>query len=239
MQRAVSADRQSTFRACDVSIVIPTLNAGATLAGCLCRLEGAQGAEIIVVDGGSLDNTIAIARRHGASVISAKRGRGSQLRAGAAQASRTWLLFLHADTCLEAGWTDAVGQWSNGPNASDVFASFTFKLDDDSWRAHLLEWLVDARVRWLGLPYGDQGLLLHRDLLKRVGGYADMPLMEDVDLVRRLGRRRLTLLRASAVTSADRWRRDGWVLRSLRNLACLALFQLGVAPQRIVRLYER
>ena len=90
-----------------------------------------------------------------------------------------------------------------------------------------------------GLPYGDQGLLIHRDALDSVGGYAPLPLMEDVDLVGRLRRGGLTQLTTPAVTSAERWRRDGWLRRSLRNLACLALFKLGVSPGRIAQIYGR
>ena len=224
----------------DLTVVIPTLNAAGTLAGCLdCRREAA-GVEIIVVDGGSGDETLAVARRRKARVATAPRGRGGQLRAGAATTGRPWLLFLHADTQLQPGWSEAVARWTCRPQARESFAVFRFKLDDAGWRARLLERLVQARVTLLRLPYGDQGLLIHRDLYDRVGGYsADLPLMEDVDLVRRLGAARLSVLDAAAVTSAARWRRDGWLRRSLRNLTCLALFRLGVAPRWIARFYER
>ena len=88
------------------------------------------------------------------------------------------------------------------------------------------------------LPYGDQGLLIHRDLLRAAGGIRPLPLMEDVDLVRRLGRHRLVRLDAAAVTSAAKWQRDGWTRRSARNLLCLALWFLGVPAHCIARLYR-
>jgi hypothetical protein len=94
-------------------------------------------------------------------------------------------------------------------------------------------------VALLALPYGDQGLLIHRDLYDQLGGYRPLPLMEDVDLVRRIGRRRLTVLPVRAETSARRWRQDGWLARSARNLVCLALFFVGVPAARIARLYGR
>ena len=236
MSRAACAQ----FAAETLSVIIPTLNAAGRLSATLDRLGEARGAEIIVVDGGSSDDSASIAAMHGAICLQADRGRGTQLRAGAALASRPWLLFLHADTLLEAGWFAAAQAWADSAGAEDGFAAFTFELDDDNWRARLLSWLVEVRARHLGgLPYGDQGLLIHRDLYNRVGGYAAIPLMEDVDLARRLGHRRLTLLSAHAVTSADRWRRDGWIRRSVRNRICLTLFQIGVSPATIVRLYER
>ncbi len=228
------------FTAETLSVIIPTLNAGRRLGATLDRVSEARGAEVIVVDGGSSDDSLSIATMHGAIGLQADRGRGTQLRAGAALTSRPWLLFLHADTLLQIGWMAAAQSWADSAGAEDRFAAFTFKLDDDDWRARLLSWLVDARARRLGgLPYGDQGLLIHRDLYNRVGGYAAIPLMEDVDLARRLGRRRLSLLPTHAVTSADRWRRDGWIRRSVRNRICLTLFQIGVSPATIVRLYER
>ena len=94
-----------------------------------------------------------------------------------------------------------------------------------------------ARVAWLGLPYGDQGLLVSRRLYNEAGGYRPLPLMEDVDLVRRIGRRRLAMLGADAFTSGERWRRDGWLRRSARNLLCLTLFRFGMPAERLARLY--
>ena len=216
-----------------LSVVIPALNAGAVLGECLLNLAGAD--EVVVVDGGSTDDTVAVAAQAGAAIVHAPRGRGAQLSAGAAAAGGGWLLFLHADTRLGQGWREAVAQHvaAHGQDA----ACFRFRLDDPAWQARLLERAVALRVRRLRLPYGDQGLLISRALYEAVGGFRALPLMEDVDLIRRIGRRRLRVMEAAAITSAERWRRDGWLRRSLRNLSCLALYTLGVSPERIARLY--
>ncbi|WP_294173712.1 TIGR04283 family arsenosugar biosynthesis glycosyltransferase [uncultured Sphingomonas sp.] len=216
-----------------LSVVIPALNAGPELESCLAELSGAD--EIIVTDGGSTDDTILVAERARARVVQAPRGRGVQLQAGAAAATGDWLLFLHADTKLGRGWHEAVAQHIAA--RSHMAACFRFQLNDGAWQARLLERAVALRVRVLGLPYGDQGLLISRALYEAVGGYRALPLMEDVDLVRRVGRRRLQMLDMAAATSAERWRRDGWLRRSARNFACLALYTLGVSPERIARLY--
>ncbi len=216
-----------------LSVVIPTLNAAPHLRACLARLEGAD--EVIVADGGSGDASKAIAVEHGARVIDAPAGRGMQLRAGAAAARGDWLLFLHADTSIGPGWHEMVQRhMSERPGEA---ACFGFRLDDPSWQARLIERGVAFRVRALALPYGDQGLLVSRALYRQVGGFRPLPLMEDVDLVRRIGRNRLRPLDLPATTSADRWRRDGWWRRSARNLSCLALFGIGVSPERIARFY--
>ncbi|MGI8931437.1 MAG: TIGR04283 family arsenosugar biosynthesis glycosyltransferase [Sphingomicrobium sp.] len=217
-----------------LTIVIPALNASATLGPCLASLDGAE--EIILVDGGSSDDSAEIARRAGANVMTATRGRGAQLRAGGESASGDWLLFLHADTRLGAGWRTAVA--AHIDSAPDKAGYFNLVLDDLAWQARLIERGVALRVRLLSLPYGDQGLLISRDLYSQLGGFRPLALMEDVDLARRIGRHRLRLLDATALTSADRWRRDGWLRRTVRNFACLALYALGVSPARLARLYR-
>jgi rSAM/selenodomain-associated transferase 2 len=216
-----------------LSVVIPALNAGAVLGECLVSVAGAD--EIVVVDGGSSDDTVAVAAQAGAAIVHAPLGRGVQLHAGATAARGNWLLFLHADTKLGSGWREGVAHHvaAHGQEA----ACFRFRLDDSAWQARLLERAVALRVRRLRLPYGDQGLLISRALYEAVGGYRALPLMEDVDLVRRLGRGRLRMLKVAAVTSAERWRQGGWLRRSARNLSCLVLYAMGVSPERIARLY--
>ncbi len=184
------------------------------------------------MDGGSRDGTVRAAG--GARVLTAPRGRGSQIAAGLDAASFDWRLVLHADTRLGPGWRNAVAAHADTMRAG----YFRFVLDSADPRARRLERTVAWRSRVLGLPYGDQGLLIHRDLLASVGGMRPIPLMEDVDLVRRIGRGRLAALDADAVTSAERWEREGYRRRSARNLACLSLWFAGVPPGIIRRLYS-
>lgn len=218
-----------------LSIIIPALDASQTLPKTLAALAG--DVDVVVVDGGSMDDSADCATQLGARVVAAPRGRGSQLRAGAEAAWNDWLLFLHADTVLDRGWRETINHFCAKAENRARAAAFRFALDDPSPRARRLERMVAWRVRWLGLPYGDQGLLIHRDLYRAVGGFKPLPLMEDVDLVRRIGRARLVALPVAARTSATRWRRDGWLNRSARNLACLGLYYLGVSSHLIKRLY--
>jgi len=218
-----------------LSVVIPALNAASTLAETIAAVA-ATATEMVVVDAGSTDATASVARDAGARVCTAPRGRGAQLAAGVAAARAPWLLLLHADTVLAPDWPEAAARHiAAGPARAGYFR---FALASPDPRARRLERAVVWRCRVLALPYGDQGLLIHRDLLAAVGGIRPLPLMEDVDLIRRLGRARIAPLAASAVTSASRWERDGWWRRSARNLVCLAAWFAGVPPARIVRLYR-
>ena len=214
-----------------LSVVIPTLNAAALLASDtgVGRRGGRGGGR-----GRRQQRRNAGAGGYaGARVCSRRRADAEQqLAAGVAAAHGEWLLLLHADTRLAPGM-------ARKPGVDPARAGyFRFALDSDDPRARRLERLVAWRCRVFALPYGDQGLLIHRDLLAAVGGIRPLPLMEDVDLVRRLGRRRLMPLDATAVTSAEKWQRQGWYRRSLRNLACLTLYFAGVPPRHIARLYR-
>jgi rSAM/selenodomain-associated transferase 2 len=227
-----------------ISVVIPTLNAEARLAATLSALVPAavEGLvrEVIVVDGGSTDHTAAIVEESGAHMIRKSGGRGYQLARGAMQAKQPWLLFLHADTVLEAGWEREASQFMDRVDSEArpaAAAAFRFALDDTGARPRLLEQMVALRCALLRLPYGDQGLLISRALYDEVGEHRPLPLMEDVDLVRRLGRRRVTLFAARAVTSAERFRREGYLRRSARNLLCLTLYAGGVSTKTLGRLY--
>lgn len=221
-----------------ISVVIPTLNAAETLSQLLAAVHAAAIVkEVIVADGGSCDETVCLARSERAAVVQAARGRGNQLAAGAAAASADWLLFLHADCRLEPGWEGAVGAFVAASEATARAGYFDLALDDPAPAARRVERIVAWRCRFLALPYGDQGLLIARRLYDAIGGFAPLPLMEDVDLVRRLGRRRLARIGGRCLASARRYRRDGYWRRPLCNLFCLSLYFAGVPPRWIARLY--
>lgn len=220
-----------------LSIVIPTLDAAATLPSTLAAVHAWPGVELIVADGGSNDDTVAIAEAAGAKVVRGARGRGAQLASGAAAAHGDWLLFLHADTTPEPGWAAAAAAFIADPANVARAGVFALRFDDPAPAARRLERIVAWRTRRLGLPYGDQGLLIARRFYDSLGGFRPLVLMEDVDLAGRIGKRRLALLPAAVLTSAVRYRREGWYRRPLRNLACLALYYLGLPPRLIARVY--
>lgn len=234
-------DGRKRARRLNLSVVIPTLNAAETLSATIDALASADrrgiDLEIVVADGGSSDSTVSLAESLGAEVVIAEPGRGPQLIAGAKTAQGDWLLFLHADTILERGWDATVMVFTSDDRNRDRGAVFSFALDDDAVAARRLERVVRFRNNWFGLPYGDQGLLIHRRFYSRLGGYNPLPLMEDVEIVRRIGMARLARFDVKAITSARRYQKSGYAPRMLRNFVCLALFFLRVPPRWIAKLY--
>jgi len=227
-----------------LSVVIPALNAEHRLADALSALVPAVVSglvrDVVIADGGSSDATALIAEAAGAALIKCERGRGHQLRTGAAAAKGPWLLFLHADTVLEPGWEREARSFMelvDSGRRSQAAAAFRFALDDAGLKPRVLEQLVSWRCRLLAIPYGDQGLLISKRHYEATGGFRALPLMEDIDFVRRLGRSRLVMLRSKALTSASRYHRDGYVLRPMRNLSCLMLYFLNVPARLISRIY--
>jgi rSAM/selenodomain-associated transferase 2 len=219
-----------------LSVVIPTLDAADGLARCLPALAEGLGAglirELVISDGGSTDATLTIAEAAGAVVVAGPPSRGGQLRRGAAAAGGAWLLFVHADTALPPGWADCV--ISHMADGRPAF--FRLRFDAPGMAAGTVAGWANLRSRWLGLPYGDQGLLVPRAAYDRAGGYPDIPLMEDVALVRAL-RPRPVGLPLAVTTSAERYRRAGWLRRGGRNLSLLLRYLLGADPARLARRY--
>lgn len=220
-----------------ISVVIPTLNAethlGACLAALMPGLEAGLIRELIVSDGGSGDATVSVARAWGAEVVVGAPSRGGQLARGCAQAQGAWLLVLHADTVLQEGWVGPAIQHLDSRKAGWFRLAFA--------KGGVAGWMVAgwANLRsHLGLPYGDQGLLLPHALYADVGGYPDQPLMEDVALVRAL-RGKLVRIDAVAQTSAARYHAQGWMRRGARNLWTLLRYFSGACPDRLAQSYRR
>ena len=217
-----------------VSIVIPVFRDSVALERMLSTSD-LRGAEVIVVatalDHASLEQLRAV--RCDLSWLEAPRGRARQMNAGAAIAHGDWLLFLHADTRLPAGWRSVVDRAR--ADARVNLGCFRFALDSRSSAARLIEIGVRFRVRAFGLPYGDQALFVRRDVFAELGGYRDLPIMEDVDLVRRLrATGRLYAASEEAVTSARRWEEDGWLRRTARHLSLIVRYFAGVHPERLL-----
>lgn len=215
-----------------VSVIIPTLNEEPFIGRTIAQAVTADNVEVIVVDGGSRDDTVSVADSLGARTIESRAGRGRQMNVGAAAARGDTLLFLHADTLLPPEFDRDVHQVLARPDV--MLGAFRFRLDERSVALAVVEQLVAIRCRLFRLPYGDQGLFLRRSTFKALGGFRDLPIMEDFDLVRRahsLGR--IALADASATTSARRWNAHGAGRTTLVSQLCILAFLTGVPPQRI------
>ena len=222
-----------------ITVVIPALNEAHAIAGALARLSAAAGdVEIIVADGGSQDGTRAVARRSGAAVIDAPRGRAAQQNAGAAQARGRVLLFLHADTRLPDNFADQVFELLMDPRV--VLGAFRFKSDWDCRSMHWLEQAVQLRCWLFHLPYGDQAFFLRKPLFEQVGGFPAVPIAEDLLLLRRLAHKgRIALAPGAVVTSSRRWRSSGILRLTLIHALIAGGCLLGVDPVKLAPLRRR
>jgi rSAM/selenodomain-associated transferase 2 len=219
-----------------ISVVVPTLNEAAVLAATLGRARQPGVREILVVDGGSVDTTLVVAARYADAVLSAPRGRAAQMNAGAAHARGDVLLFLHADTLVPHGFARAVIAACSHPDV--IGGRFDVELQPSTPLIQLTGALINRRSRLTRISTGDQAIFIRRETFQRLGGYADIPLMEDVDLSRRMkGAGRIACLRERVTASARRWQKDGVVRTILLMWSLRALYFVGVSPARLQRFY--
>ena len=234
-------DRRETPLSAPLSIVIPTLNAmqeiGPTLGSIAPGLAAGLIRELVISDGGSGDEVAEVAEELGARLVVGPAGRGGQLRRGAEAATGDWLLFLHADTRLPPGWIETIG--AHIENRPDQAAVFRLSYIDRSFGASVVAGWANLRTRLFALPYGDQGLLISRRHYEAVGGFPEQPIMEDVAIIRAIGRSRLRLLPMAVETSFIRYSRAGWMRRGLRNWFLLAQYFAGVSPKTLAERYRR
>ena len=232
----ISFEKKIKISAMRISVVIPVLNEEKSIATTLAALAPLKPHELIIVDGGSSDRTAEICNRLGATVLSSPRGRGLQMNHGAWQASGDVLLFLHADTRLPGSAFGDILRALGNPQC--VGGRFDVKLDGAHWMLGVVGAMISLRSRLSRVATGDQAIFVRREIFIELGGYPDIPLMEDVAFAQALKRRgAVACLRSRVVTSARRWEREGiwgtifkmWMLKSL--------YLVGISPVRLKRYY--
>ncbi|MGF1587642.1 MAG: TIGR04283 family arsenosugar biosynthesis glycosyltransferase [Pleurocapsa sp.] len=223
---------------CIISIIIPILNEAALIKPTLMRLQQHSGVEIIVVDGGSQDNTVALVEQTGVKVITVLgKGRAGQMNAGANAAQGNILLFLHADTQLPPDFVDLVIKTLEQPRT--IAGAFKLAIEGADRSLRWVEMLVEMRSRLLSLPYGDQAIFISQPAFIESGGFADLPIMEDFEFVRRIKRQgRIAIAPAAVVTSGRRWRKLGVWKTTLINQLIIAGFYLGISPTKLANFYR-
>lgn len=221
-----------------ISIIIPTLNSAKTLAPTLaCLFEGMSSGlicEVIFADGGSTDATQQIANDIGAVFISTPLGRGTQMNTASKIAKGNWLFFIHDDTTLSQNWSKQISHHIQNKTTA-AYAKLRF--DSRGFFPYFIAGWANIRSKILGLPYGDQTLLISKSRYKSCGGYLDIPLMEDVAIARRL-RGKINALEIVATTSSIRFKQHGWLKQGSKNLGTLLLFLAGRDPKKLSKNYK-
>jgi rSAM/selenodomain-associated transferase 2 len=221
-----------------ISIIIPTLNEAENIKEAIATTQPGINIEVIVVDGGSDDDTVAIAQSLGVKVISSSPGRGVQMNAGAVAATGDILLFLHADTRLPIGFDEMVRTALQQPG--NVAGAFNLRIDASLLSLRWVELGVNLRSHFYQMPYGDQAIFLTKAVFQQIGGFPELPIMEDFELIRRLKRiGRIVTIPTPVVTSARRWLQKGVFKTTLLNQIVIIAYLLGVSPERICSWYCR
>jgi rSAM/selenodomain-associated transferase 2 len=221
-----------------ISIVIPTLNEATNLPQTLAAIAAANhDCEVIIADGGSQDQTREIGLASGAIVLPGNPGRATQLNQGAAQATGEIYLFLHADTRLPPNWAELVAQTLANPQT--IAGAFELAIDSPRWGLRLVEWGVKVRSRYCQLPYGDQAIFLRAKTFYQLGGFPEIPIMEDFQLVKQLQKLgTIVIVPAAVLTSARRWEKRGILQTTGLNQLIILGFYLGIAPSRLQTWYR-
>jgi rSAM/selenodomain-associated transferase 2 len=227
-----------SIEAAKISIIIPAINEAGNIKKAIATTQVNLNIEVIVVDGGSSDDTVAIAQSLNVKVISSSPGRAVQMNAGAIAASGEILLFLHADTRLPTGFDEMIRTALQQPKTTA--GAFKLRIDASPLSLRWVEWGVNLRSHFYQMPYGDQAIFLTKEIFQQIGGFPELPIMEDFELMRRLKRiGRVVIISTPVLTSARRWLQKGVFKTTLLNQIVIIAYLLGVSPERICSWYRR
>ncbi len=226
-----------------ISIIIPVLNEAKNIRVAIDSIFPSDNTEVIVVDGGSSDGTIEVVKNSGMILFHSQPGRAAQMNLGAKHATGDILVFLHADTRFPLGYDDLIRttlsdsfRWERLP----IAGAFALQIDDRSRHFRWIEWGIKYRSRFLKMPYGDQAIFLNAKVFDEIGGFPDLPIMEDFELMRRLQKLgSIAIIDRPVITSARRWLQQGVFKTTLINQLMILGYLMGVDRDRLMRLYRR